>query len=553
MPATAVTPRPSTARRTPNPHVAPAPALAAAAPDAAWGSDARAGCDRDDALAPLLARSVARRGALLQRKVGFEWEMGSIRPWFVREGTTSELLAALGHGSREDEDVEEKLTPKDPAEQLREIQEMVASFNEDMVPKGLLLVSPVARKQVLHAPPGADWRLEADDTPGPWRSNIEYVTDAFEETPEGLESFHRAVDEIKLLVERLKPAAKLLGPCSDRGDFEDTRERLNLQSLGEQGGPYARIVRGGELPEKLFLLHAAHGLSGSETVPAERLGLSGVGGTGTRGKMQATIGVDLGALSQVMATFGAQGPTIGDPPESLAALTARDNRLYQYVDRAPRIAAVIADRLETATALPGPRASVEGFLSAVVLAVLALGFDAKDQLKYRFVLMPRTSHVAMLESLPGADALRGRGKWLAELVVSEIGDVAISVDAPLMRGVNGTESLTVGRWIAALVDERKDYLLPSSLGPLLETTEVTESDRKSALDRLESFGTVPAGDRRDGELLAIYEHRGIDPPGAPPNIDDVRKQGDAILRYMIALRKRPYPGELVAWPTPLRI
>ena len=184
------------------------------------------------------------------------------------------------------------------------------------------------------------------------------------------------------------------------------------------------------------------------------------------------------------------------------------------------------------------------------MVVLALGCDAKDQLKYRFVLMPRTSHVAMRMSLPGADLLRGRGTWLAKLVVSAIADSAIDIDAPLMRGVKGAESLTVRRWIAALVDDHEDYLLPSKLAALLEREMVNEGDRKSALERLESFGTAAASDRRADALLAVYEHRGIDPPGLALSIEDVRVRGDMILRYMIALRERRYPDEAVLWPQP---
>ena len=456
----------------------------------------------DDALACVLARSVLQRGAataILQRKVGFEWEMNSIRPWLVKRGSDAMLVDALRLDEKDadDSDGDETTADKPPpayeeaawwtpdppvasgdvsssespaAKKLAEHRALLEDLlPEHLIPNGLLVLRPVPRKHVLHQPQNRDWRLEADDTPGPWRSNVEYVTEPFDETPEGLRRFHQAIDEIATLVERLRPAAKRLGPGSDIDDFEDSNELLNLQRLGKEGGPYARILRGDESPETLFLLHRDHGLSGSNTVPAELLGLSGTGGAGVGGKLQATIGVDLGSLSQVMGVFGARGPTIGDAPTSLAGGEARENRFFQFLSAAPAIAALVADDLAGESL--GPRGKLEGFLSALVVAVLSLSSNARDQLKYRFVLMPRTSHAAMFEALPEAHALRGRGAWLAAVIVHRIREspvgAAIAADQPLLAGVDAAQTLTVERWIAAIVDDGKDLLLPGLLDELL--------------------------------------------------------------------------------------
>src|SRR5690349_20509548 len=131
------------------------------------------------------------------------------------------------------------------------------------------------------------------------------------------------------------------------------------------------------------MLEDVHALSGSDKVPADKLALSGAGGTGRTGKMQATIGVDLDALPQVMQTFGAEGPTVGSGETTLAHEDWRSNPLFGFVSAAPGIAAGIAGDLGDDL---GPHGGLEGFLAAVVVAILALSSGDKGQLKYRFVL-----------------------------------------------------------------------------------------------------------------------------------------------------------------------
>jgi len=561
MVARDISSRPAPARGPAQPRRAPEPATPEpfAGPSPSLGRTPSP--QSDDALGARLQRAVEQRQAgtaLLQRRVGFEWEMGSIRPWLVTEGTTDELVAALRANERVDEDSDEEGgepadtaevdVPTDPADWLRDMQEVIEGMlGKKHVPRGLLTVKPVGRKQVLHE--AGQWRLEADDTPGPWRSNIEYVTEPFEETEEGIKQFHQAIDAIALLVERLRPAAAKRGPARDAGQFDDTHEEANLTRLAPDtpGGPYPRVLRGKESADELFLRHATHQLSGSDDVPPQQLAFSGTGGMGLGGKMQATIGVDLGALPQVMNVFGAAGASINEGSTGLAQNKTRNHPLYQLVDQAPRIAAAVVDVLESSGQLPGPRAKADGFLASLVMAILALASDATGQLKYRFVLMPRTSHAAMLASLPGAQMLKGHGAWLAGVIVSKIDRAEITAGSPLLKSVADADALTVEKWIAAIVDDGVDHLAPKALDTFLEKAGVQAQQRAVVGERLESFGTVAAGDRRESELLAVYEHRGIDPAGPALPIEGVRARGEAILRYLMAVRNRGDTDEPVAW------
>jgi hypothetical protein len=161
-------------------------------------------------------------------------------------------------------------------------------------------VRPVPRKHKLHL--GSGFRLEADDTPGPKQSNIEFVTEPFEEDANGVRALVTALKEMRDIITTLAPARGRPGPEGSVGK--------GVSDPPYPWDPYAYVTVG------------THRLSGSTDVAADSLALSDGSPRGLI-KMQATMGLTLGELPEAMRTYGSVEAGGETPEEEVARRPAR--------------------------------------------------------------------------------------------------------------------------------------------------------------------------------------------------------------------------------------
>jgi hypothetical protein len=283
-------------------------------------------------------RATARLGAAatLQRRVGFEWEVGTRRPWDVVETEAPQPVVQPEQSLGEEVPTQPSPDPVVPS------GEQSSEDNDNELPAAHhYSVRPVPRKKKIHIGQ-TDWRIEADDTPGPLRSNIEYVTEPFDDTMAGIERLNVALSEINDTVEHLAGCPVREGPSRANDSYEEVR----LSQLGNGKPPYhLTLIDDWETEEDLFVMPSQHRLSGSEDVPSDRLRLSGTEGSGRRGKMQATFGTSLGSLGWVLRTLGATGPTIGRHETSLAGAGFEAHPMFKLMSAAPNLADAVAERI----------------------------------------------------------------------------------------------------------------------------------------------------------------------------------------------------------------
>lgn len=437
---------------------------------AAARAAARARAPARPPLRPAVERRLPNRA--LQRRVGFEFEDASWRPWQLKH---------TGWWSR------------------------------------TTTVAPVPRQRVIDQ--GQGFELQADDTPGPKESNLEFVTRPFEETDAGLLEARVALDGIAAIyAQSLDPYVGRAGP--------DTR----LQP------PYPYTAAS-------YVHQAQHGLHGGPSIAANDVALSG-GRVGGRIKMQVTSGMALRDLPEVMKYIGSNVP--GEthqqglertPGRSAIAANPGTSPIQTLVGNVPRLAQLVVARFKTRaewvlTPEDGSPLDLEplvGFAAALLLTIKALQqTDRTTGIKSRLPLMSRTSFVELINGLPleHRQALQLlRDDFLdAVLAVSNATplvprsaqayyDVDLTRASPLAPapppnfvGVAAPQQavswLTIGRWYDGLL-AGTDYLLPRSWW------------RRSAKDVLESMGSVAALDapqRAGGPRLGVFENRFIAPP-----------------------------------------
>ncbi|WP_239336638.1 DUF4157 domain-containing protein [Frankia sp. CiP3] len=440
-------------------------------------------------------------GQIVQRRVGFEFEDNTWRPW---------RRIRAEHGT------------------MRRFRNIVPAIDDDQV-------SPVERHAVLHN--GTDFRLEADDTPGPLVSNIEFVTEPFEETPAGMAALDRALAEMKAIMVRLRAFTGRPGP-----------------TVVEGGPPYPLPVRD---YKEHFVRHEQHGLSGSGGLVARDTLLSG-GSRDGRFKMQATSGVPLTDLSAVMERLGRDVP--GETPQQTQERRADRATIYPPDDspeflrvqgRAPNLARQVVAQMQQdpnyATALAASTGELTGFLAAVMLSMKLLRRPPGRNLgvKARLPLMPRNSFAQMFGALPAAqqDAIRNDPLVLVNAVL------AVSNANPLLQGggdqglapasaliapnpgrVTGVDqhgapvrapsaafeqalaTVTIQDWLTG-IPAGQDYLLPQHMQQWLASRPgVSDQAQGEAVEALESFGSAGTPDTRDGgTTLPLFENRAISP------------------------------------------
>ena len=432
----------------------------------------------------------------MQRKVGFEFEDSSWRPWY------------MGWFSR---------------------------------------IYPAERKAALHR--GTGFQLEADDTPGPKKSNLEFVTDAFEPSDEGLEALETSLGEITALVRgRLDPLIGRAGPDNPDAVPPYTFDADHFVDQGE------------------------HGFTGPAYGNGRWLYLSG-GSAGMRLKMQVTSGVSLADLPQVMKYFGSQ--VAGETPEEKLERDPARTLLSGSVDRAaassiqrviggaPTVALDALLRIQGDVRLTGAEqlafadvaaADLKGLLAALMLTMKMLQLPVDSVVKYRVPLMFRTNFAALFALLPPAQ----RAALVRVPAVLTDSLVAASNHQPLMRRVQGVDpdtgltaasplirpprrpggqpntpmphemlaGITIGAWFTGLT-RGVDLLTPGGVDGWLKTQGYWWFSRKRGTDLVESFNSIPQVDRAPGRgrHLAVFENRGIAPQGVGVelNVEDAAR------------------------------
>lgn len=429
-------------------------------------------------------------GAVVQRRVGFEFEDGKWEAW--RQGYFSRLY-------------------------------------------------PAERKAQLHT--GTGYALEADDTPGPKSSNLEFVTDPFDETAAGLQALEVTLGQISALVHgRLDGLVGAPGPQDKAGDPPYTLDATRVRS------------------------QAQHQLTGPAYGGGRWLHLSG-GKAGGSFKMQATAGAALADLPRLMETFGSQVPNETgaekaerDPARATlagSADAAAASAIQRVIGGSPTVAADALLRLqgdaaftlaERATLAGAGAADLRGLLSAVVLTMKMMQLPIDGVLKYRVPLMFRTDFSQLFGALAPAvqAALQAHPDALARCIVQASNaapllprvqgvdpDSGLTVGSPLIRPPlrptwaptvalphEAFGGITIGLWVAGFT-AGTDYLTPGAADAWLSAQGWWWWSRRDKTALVESFGSVGALDRNathGTRALAVFESRAIAPKGGGGNL-----------------------------------
>jgi hypothetical protein len=451
----------------------------------------------------------------LQRKIGFEFEDRTWHPWKFERGAS----------------------------------------------QGQSRVNPVPRKDVLHA--GTDFRLEADDTPGPSMSNIEFVTDPFEESRAGVTSLITALQTMRAIMGRIGPYKGLPGPTG-------------------AGPPYAYQGVWN------YVTKGTHGLSGSNQVSADSLGLSGGSDRGQI-KMQATMGLTLRDIPRAMKTYGNVGQgeeTQQETAQRQPARALQSAALYGTIlGRSPGLALEAMKRIVRDANLSSSRKQAlanadnllagQGYLSVVMMYLKSLQIpDNNEGAKSRIMFLARNRFSAMYAMLaPEVRALfaANQGNLLARHVLDvsnenpllarvqgQLPDTGLTLNQPLINHMRVPQMgpmprtdlpqqlvlspFTTGAWLRE-VATGSDSLSQAAMALTLVGLGVNQGTATSASNEvLESFGEYNT-DTSGNEELALFENRGIS--RADISIDEAAKIAMNYLLHAALVKSgqtRAYPN-----------
>lgn len=252
-------------------------------------------------------------------------------------------------------------------------------------------VLPVPRQHKLHL--GTGFRLEADDTPGPKLSNIEFVTEPFEENLAGLRALMTALKEMRDVMHRLAPAVGFPGP-----------------QIGSTSNPPYPWDPGA------YVTVGTHHLSGSADVPSASLALSGGSASGQI-KMQATMGLTLGELPEAMRTYGtveAEGETAEQEAARRPARELKQSSGFaKILGHGPTLALqVLRGMVAEANLSPEARTKLadreklrpaQGYLALVMVYLKGLSVpDTSEGAKYRTMFFARNKFSDLYQLLDPA-------------------------------------------------------------------------------------------------------------------------------------------------------
>jgi hypothetical protein len=431
---------------------------------------------------PATRQSTGTLAASVQRKVGFEFESGAWSPW--------RHLRAQRPGARQVPGPASGATDR---------------------------VQPVPRKAVLEN--GNHFTLEADDSGGPTRSNLEFVTAPVDETMDGLRDLEQAFTGMLEIAHHLEEVRGRPGPGTTTGS---PPYRISADSLDID-----------------FVRPAEHRLRGSSSISGRDLLLSG-GEPGFVVKMQSTAGLPLADIPAMMERLG---PV---PDESRADKTARtpyretvrssrvtSTKNLRIIGAAPSVASTairgLGRHTRYAAALAGDTRDLAGFLAALVACAAQLSKPGQpgkwgfEVVKTRLGMLHRNNFAQMFAALPPDQrvAIRSDPDVLIDSLLSAADDllpVDLDRDDPMIPSHPDAPrpalaSVTVAEWIKGITIGY-DHLSQGGMARWLATKPAfTTADKESATEALESIGTQPAPDRRGpgAEKLFLFENRAIRP------------------------------------------
>ena len=405
-------------------------------------------------------------------------------------------------------------------------------------------VEPAKKKEILHNATG--FNVEADMLPP--ASDMEFVTDAFEENDAGRRQLNQTLDGIATIYERLDGLA---GRDHKKGEFVTASES---------------------------------GFSNNKAM------LSG-GKPGGKIKMQVTQGIPLEELPTLMKYFGtgvhetARETGYRRPARRAMHGAGRedtDDFYSRLLGESPAMADAVIAHLHGNPVILGPLAAnsakLRGFLSLVMNYVRAfsfLGLKAGSKryaaAKHRTMLMARTDVASIFTLLPEGQrvALIGERDTLKECIISVANarrtneEEPYTLGQPFLRGITkGTiienrqrnvaifPELTLGNWLDGILDgtdlanePRIKTWLAGNAGGLSQEDIDDRGLRLRGLGGLDDLM-----DRRDNHSLPILENRGLIPGGPKVSISFALAARVArnYFEFLVALREGregPFPEE----------
>jgi hypothetical protein len=397
-------------------------------------------------------------------------------------------------------------------------------------------VRSAGRKEELHS--GTNFKLEGDDTPGDKLANIEFVTEPFDATDDGLEDYLATMTEVLDIVENITPLAGRPGPGTDdevktakRNPRYDPTGYVNQDEHGFNKAGVA-LSKGTRNGLGSFKMQATSGIS-LENIPAV-MEMFGITPKENRLKTLRQGGSDQNAIQNSM---GIGAPEYNQLSDNLARKApARSIQASQkLMGGGPTVARHAVGLLGAEpmysvpqkTSITNHPEKLIGFLSLIAMNIKGLGVQVNGPAKYRLPFLGRNNFVTLLADLLPIQqaALRAHaGTPFVDAVIAANNAVSIvpndggkTRDTPLVPGVPTLSDLTIGVWLTGILEGR-DYLDPATISLLMNgqrkwngmKAKYSSKDRDKSKDALESFATIPDMDTSEGpNAMAIVENRGI--------------------------------------------
>jgi len=386
-----------------------------------------------------------------------------------------------------------------------------------------------AKRQVEPLHYGTGFELQADDSPGPTKSSLEFVTKPplATESATSVDDLHRLFHLIGVIVDRLDKykgrVAGRAGPARDNYVF----------------------------PEEHSLNQAGFYISDSAA------------GGSTRFKMQATAGIRLKDLPDVMQYFSPRVP--GELPGSQEASHRAPSREFMMHEQRNIIslgsakgwATSAGNRIEAAylhgqaqgaaNPFQTRRADLVGFLAAVMVFVYNIAQFSSELLKYDHQLFGRNDFAVMFTGIdPAQQAVFGQApRLLIDGVIDELNASAglptalthaspVAFNAMLkvrnpedevMRGrpefsrVPVLRDVTLYNWLGVIAKGGPDVMTPTHIEGYLrhmagkrgEQTDDEAFQKKTTQHKeyLESVGPYQKDRSSGGDDLFLFENRAI--------------------------------------------
>ena len=395
-------------------------------------------------------------------------------------------------------------------------------------------VRPAHKKERLHR--GVGFNAEADITPP--TSDLEFVTEAFEETRAGRRRLITTLVGIKNVYETIGPLA---GRDHMEGNFITSSEsgfsnNNAMLSRGSAGGQIKMQVTQGIPLEQLPLLMQYMG-----TGVANETALEITNRTPSRRVMY-------GAGNENSNAFFAQ--LLGQSPEMADEAIMRLNGDQTF-----------------RTALQNDNGELRGFLALVLNYIRAFGFYTGvarpgDAAKHRTTLMARTDLAAIINLLPQEviSAIETQASIFKNVILRVANnwrgarEPNYTFNTPLLNGVRSINAghvqialpeLTIGIWLDHLIADQ-DIANEEMIQNWLSGGNLTEDEISDRGERLRGLGGLEdTTDRRDNRKLPIFENRALNPlAGNQLTFDQATDVAMNYFDFLLALRN----GQIGAFP-----